>query len=227
MGAGEDYITLFPTWWNEQKESPLGPDESQRIGYFRKWPPPLRWLAWMIEIIWDVKPRDFVQVDEDKDAGDYGVYFGRIEALGKDGRGPEMTEQSGEITVSIVLHIQCGRAAYQPLRCCSLDSPAPACFCQFFSSSYLYRCLSTVVRHPRKKKSLCTRVSLQGTLNTEIIKRTERSSPSPENHCRSWKAVSHYFRFLPPYRRVPMPNCCSIFLRSGILLDKYCKGLSR
>lgn len=78
MGAGEDYITTFFTWWNEQKESPPGFDESQRIEYFRKWPP--RWLAWMIEVIWDVEPGDFE--DEDEDAGDYGVYFGRTEALG-------------------------------------------------------------------------------------------------------------------------------------------------
>ena len=73
MGAGESYIIIFFTWWKEQKESL---DESQRIDYFRKWPPPLPWLTWMIEVIWDLDPEDF---DDDDD---YWPYFRRTKALG-------------------------------------------------------------------------------------------------------------------------------------------------
>lgn len=73
MGAGEDYITIFFTWWKEQKESLA---QSQRIEYFRKWPPPPRWLRWMIEVIWDLNPEDF---DDDDD---YWPYFRRTKALG-------------------------------------------------------------------------------------------------------------------------------------------------
>lgn len=51
-------------------------DESQRIEYFRKWPPPPRWLTWMIEVIWDLNPEDF---DDDDD---YWPYFRRTKALG-------------------------------------------------------------------------------------------------------------------------------------------------
>ncbi|KAF4434137.1 integrin alpha n-terminal [Fusarium acutatum] len=73
MGAGESYIMMYWTWWEQQKEQL---DEKQRIEYFRRWPPPPEWLIWMIEIIWDLDPKDF----EDED--DYSPYFRRTETLG-------------------------------------------------------------------------------------------------------------------------------------------------
>lgn len=73
MGAGESYILVFFSWWDQQKDKL---EESQRIDYFRKWPPPPAWLIWMIEIIWDLSPKDF----EDND--DYRPYFERIKTLG-------------------------------------------------------------------------------------------------------------------------------------------------
>lgn len=80
MGSGEDYILFFFHWWEEQKRSL---DESQRIEYFRKWPPPPRWLVWMIEVIWDLNPEGF---DEDGDVDDHNdhlePYFKRTEELG-------------------------------------------------------------------------------------------------------------------------------------------------
>lgn len=73
MGEGEDYIETFFTWWEEAKESL---DESQRIEYFRKWPPPPRWLGWMSELIWDLDFEDF------EDEENYQPYFVRTKELG-------------------------------------------------------------------------------------------------------------------------------------------------
>ncbi|KAL4725728.1 hypothetical protein ACLX1H_007880 [Fusarium chlamydosporum] len=64
---------VFFSWWDQQKDKL---EESQRIDYFRKWPPPPAWLIWMIEIIWNLSPKDF----EDDD--DYRPYFERIKTLG-------------------------------------------------------------------------------------------------------------------------------------------------
>lgn len=80
MGSGEDYILFFFHWWEEQKRSL---DESQRIEYFRKWPPPPRWLVWMIEVIWDLNPEGFDEDDDfDNDNDHLEPYFKRTEALG-------------------------------------------------------------------------------------------------------------------------------------------------
>jgi hypothetical protein len=73
MGAGESYIMVYSSWWEQEKEQL---DEKQRIEYFRKWPPPPEWLIWMMEAIWDLDPQDFE--DDDK----YSPYFKRTEALG-------------------------------------------------------------------------------------------------------------------------------------------------
>jgi hypothetical protein len=71
MGAGEGYLDVFRRWWGSQNL-----DEEQRIRYFREWPPPPRWLEWVIGAIWEVEP-----VDGDEDAR-YAPYFDRLEALG-------------------------------------------------------------------------------------------------------------------------------------------------
>ena len=62
---------MFLTWWRKN-----GFTEEQRIAYFRKYPPPARWLKWMIEIIWDVRR------GREEDDSVYAAHFDRIEALG-------------------------------------------------------------------------------------------------------------------------------------------------
>src|SRR5262245_44600201 len=75
MGAGESHVMVFNAWWNRQKD---GLCEMQRIDYFRRWPPPPRWLPWMIDVLWDVNPGE----SGDPDAFDYSPCFARTEALG-------------------------------------------------------------------------------------------------------------------------------------------------
>lgn len=53
MGAGEAHIMVFSSWWEKEKADL---DEEAKIEYFRKWPPPPRWLVWMIEVLWDIRP---------------------------------------------------------------------------------------------------------------------------------------------------------------------------
>ncbi|OAQ59255.1 hypothetical protein VFPPC_10278 [Pochonia chlamydosporia 170] len=74
MGAGETHIMNFSAWWDKQKEVL---DEQGRIEYFRRWPPPPRWLEWMIDAVWEPQPPD--SYDE---SFDYTPYFERVEALG-------------------------------------------------------------------------------------------------------------------------------------------------
>lgn len=64
MGAGEDYFEFFFNWLGEEKGSL---DESQRIEYLRKWPPPPAWLAWMIAVIWDLSPKGLYEDDDSED----------------------------------------------------------------------------------------------------------------------------------------------------------------
>ena len=75
MGDGEFYVMVFSEWWEREKR---GYDEAQRIEYFRKWPPPPRWLPWMIDVIWDIDPLEM----EDPETYDYSPYFARTEQLG-------------------------------------------------------------------------------------------------------------------------------------------------
>ncbi len=71
MGGGESYMMAF-AHWREGKQF----DEATRIAYFRKYPPPARWLEWVIESIWGV------QNLEQDDVTVYTPYFDRVEALG-------------------------------------------------------------------------------------------------------------------------------------------------
>ena len=74
MGGGESHVMLFAQWWREQ-----GFDEAARIAYFRRWPPPPRWLKWMIDVIWNVQADD---EDDGTASATYAPYFARAEALG-------------------------------------------------------------------------------------------------------------------------------------------------
>ncbi len=75
MGTGESYIMVFFIWWEQEKRDW---DEAQRIAYFRRWPPPPRWLTWMIDVIWDLDSLD----TDGPDGLDYSPYFDRMESLG-------------------------------------------------------------------------------------------------------------------------------------------------
>lgn len=75
MGDGEFHGMVFTQWWEQEKSHW---DEGQRIEYFRKWPPPPRWLPWMMDVIWDLNPLESGSPEE----FDYSPYFARTESLG-------------------------------------------------------------------------------------------------------------------------------------------------
>jgi len=69
MGDGEGHLIVWWEWWPR-----LGFTEQQKIEYFREWPPPHCWLAFLIEAVWGVdrfEERDYLR-----------PYFERTTALG-------------------------------------------------------------------------------------------------------------------------------------------------
>lgn len=74
MGGGESHIMVFGQWW---KQSQM--DEAERIAYFKKWPPPPRWMEWTAHAIWNLKPW------EHEGTFDYAPYFAKLEAAGFEG----------------------------------------------------------------------------------------------------------------------------------------------
>lgn len=69
MGGGESHIMLWWEWWPLQNFT-----EDQKIEYFRRWPLPHCWLAFIIEAIWGIDPLE----DEEK----LPPCFERTSALG-------------------------------------------------------------------------------------------------------------------------------------------------
>jgi len=69
MGGGESHQMLWWEWWQQQ-----GFTEEQKVTYFRRWPPPHCWLAFLIEAVWGV--------DTVEEEGNLSPYFERVEALG-------------------------------------------------------------------------------------------------------------------------------------------------
>jgi hypothetical protein len=69
MGGGESHGLLWWAWWEQQ-----GFTEDQKVAYFRRWPPPHCWLAFLIDAVWGVDPF------EERD--NLGPYFDRTAALG-------------------------------------------------------------------------------------------------------------------------------------------------
>ena len=69
MGGSETHKLSWWEWWERQAFT-----EDQKVAYFRRWPPPHCWLAFLIEAIWEVDRRE----------GDEGLlpYFERTSALG-------------------------------------------------------------------------------------------------------------------------------------------------
>ncbi len=74
MGGGESHIMAFGEWWEQQNKS-----FDERIDYFRKWPAPPRWCAWMADVIWDLQPW------ESEAEFDYSTYFEKLKNLGFQG----------------------------------------------------------------------------------------------------------------------------------------------
>jgi hypothetical protein len=69
MGPGESHRFVWWEWWQCQ-----GYTEEQKIEYFRRWPPPHCWLAFLIEAVWDV--------DTFEERDNLGSYFERTAVLG-------------------------------------------------------------------------------------------------------------------------------------------------
>ena len=69
MGGGESHRIVWWQWWLQQAFT-----EEQKIEYFRRWPPPYCWLAFLIEAVWGV--------DTYENRDNLASYFQRTEALG-------------------------------------------------------------------------------------------------------------------------------------------------
>jgi hypothetical protein len=73
MGAGETHIMVFCDWFDDNCQS-----EPERISYFKKYPAPPRWLAWMADAIWDLEPWK-------EEEFDYTPYFNKLKLAGFEG----------------------------------------------------------------------------------------------------------------------------------------------
>lgn len=71
MGSGESYLMVFGKWWESVNLA-----ESERIAYFRKYPPPPRWLQWMICTLWNIHSW------EQEEEFDYTPYFDLVQEMG-------------------------------------------------------------------------------------------------------------------------------------------------
>ncbi len=69
MGDGEGHMQIWHAWWPQQNL-----EESERIAYFLKYPPPHCWLAFMIQAIWGI--------DRFEEAEKLPEYFRRTAELG-------------------------------------------------------------------------------------------------------------------------------------------------
>jgi hypothetical protein len=70
MGSGETLLMVFQEWW-EQQNWP----EAERVEYFRRWPPPPRWIPWMTRHLWDL-------AWEVPGAFSHDRYYERVKKLG-------------------------------------------------------------------------------------------------------------------------------------------------
>jgi hypothetical protein len=69
MGAGESHLMMWWAWWEQQAFI-----EQQKVDYFRRWPAPHCWLAFVIEALWGV--------DTYAEQDHLAPYFERLVALG-------------------------------------------------------------------------------------------------------------------------------------------------
>jgi hypothetical protein len=73
MGGGEGYVMVLSRWMKLNLV-----EEEERIAYFRKYPPPPRWLQHMATSIWRLEPWS-------EESFDFAPYFERLKALGFEG----------------------------------------------------------------------------------------------------------------------------------------------
>ncbi len=59
MGAGEWHTAVWTAWWEGQPATP-----ASRLEYFRRFPPPTRWLDWAATAVWPALDGDGDAVDE-------------------------------------------------------------------------------------------------------------------------------------------------------------------
>lgn len=83
MGAGESYLMIYTTWFEKQFET-----EAARVGFFKRYPPPPRWLGWVADSIWDLEP-----MEEDFD---YTPYLEQLASLGFAGTALYQTDLDDE-----------------------------------------------------------------------------------------------------------------------------------
>jgi hypothetical protein len=69
MGPGEDFFRMWWGWWAEQPFS-----EDEKLAYFKEWPPPHRWLGFVMDATWDIDPA--------RDVEQAVACFDRMSALG-------------------------------------------------------------------------------------------------------------------------------------------------
>ena len=50
MGSGETQVMVFSIWWDQQQFS-----EEDALRYFKKFPPPPRWMMWMADVLWEIE----------------------------------------------------------------------------------------------------------------------------------------------------------------------------
>ena len=81
MGAGETLMMVFYEWWESENMS-----LEDRVKYFKKWPPPPRWLAWIVEAIWSV---ELWGSDEEFD---YDPFFKKLKKYGFEGTEDYLTD---------------------------------------------------------------------------------------------------------------------------------------
>lgn len=72
MGDGESHMIAWWEWWEWWEAVAF--TEARRVDYFRPWPPPAAWLAWVIEAVWEV--------DAYEESPEAEACFERTEALG-------------------------------------------------------------------------------------------------------------------------------------------------
>jgi hypothetical protein len=69
MGGGESHLMVWWEWWNQQMFT-----ENQKVEYFRHWPPPHCWLAFLIQAVWGV--------DTFEEQDNLAAYFELTNSLG-------------------------------------------------------------------------------------------------------------------------------------------------
>ncbi|WNJ17898.1 hypothetical protein [Pontibacter sp. G13] len=70
MGGGETYMMFFSEWFDETHVN-----EKNRIDYFLKYPVQPRYLGWLADFIWGLRPWEVEDFD-------YSLYFKKLEDLG-------------------------------------------------------------------------------------------------------------------------------------------------